>query len=93
MHIVIGMVQDKDVRGVMAMMPKDAIYYFTKASVKRARDEKEMMAIGHEMGLKGECYPNVKTAFKSAKESAQNDDFIFVGGSSFIVADLLSTLI
>lgn len=90
MHIVIGMVSDKDIRGVMAMMPKNARYYFTKASVKRARDEKEVKAVGKEMGLHGECYPDVKTAFEKARENAQKDDFIFVGGSSFIVADLLA---
>lgn len=92
MHIVIGMVSDKDIRSVMAMMPKDAVYYFTKASVKRARDEKEVKAIGESQGLKGECYPNVETAYKKALENAEKDDFIFVGGSSFIVADLLTML-
>ena len=93
MHIVIGMVNDKDITSVMAMMPKDAIYYFTKASVKRARDEHEVKTIGEEAGLHGECYKDVKTAFEVARKSADENDFIFVGGSSFIVADLLSTFI
>ena len=93
MHIIIGMVNDKDIRSVMAMMPTDATYYFTKASVKRARDEHEVKAIGEEAGLEGESYNDVKTAFESARKNADKDDFIFVGGSSFIVADLLSTFI
>lgn len=92
MHIVIGMVNDKDINGVMAMMPKNATYYFTKASVKRARDEKEVKTIGESHGLTGDSYPDVKSAYEAALENAEKDDFIFVGGSSFIVADLLTML-
>jgi dihydrofolate synthase / folylpolyglutamate synthase len=92
MHIIIGMVNDKDINSVMAMMPKGAVYYFTKANVKRARNEKEVKTIGESYGLTGECYQDVKSAYKKAIENADKDDFIFVGGSSFIVADLLSML-
>src|SRR5574344_333200 len=92
LHIIIGMVNDKDINGVMSMMPKNAIYYFTKANVKRARDEKEVMEIAKKFNLKGICFPSVKTAYKTALSKAGKDDFIFVGGSSFIVADLLTYL-
>ena len=85
-----GMVNDKDVNGVLAMLPKDAIYYFTKASVKRAMDEKQLEALGKEHLLQGRSYTDVVTATKTALEEAEEDDLIFVGGSSFIVADLLS---
>ena len=90
LRIVMGMVNDKDINGVLAMLPKDAIYYFTKASVKRALDEKQLEALGKEHFLQGRSYPNVITATKAALEEDEEDDLIFVGGSSFIVADLLS---
>lgn len=90
LHIVIGMVNDKDIKGVMALLPKDAIYYFTKASVKRALDEEELLKLGSTFGLKGESYPDVASAVRSAQEKSLPEDFIFVGGSNFIVADLLT---
>ena len=91
LHIIIGMVSDKDIRTVLAMLPKDAIYYFTQASVKRALPVEEFAKIAREAGLKGEEYPNVETAIKKAQENARKDDLIFVGGSTFIVADMLKT--
>ena len=84
------MVNDKDVSGVLAMMPKDAIYYFTKASVKRALNEEELTLLGQTYSLEGNSYPNVISATISALEDATEEDVIFVGGSSFIVADLLA---
>ena len=92
LHIVMGMVNDKDISGVLAMLPKDAIYYFTKASVSRALNENEVKRLAGEAGLEGNTYPSVKDAFEAAQTSAYPDDFIFVGGSTFIVADLLSIL-
>lgn len=89
LHIVIGMVNDKDVSGVLALLPKDALYYFTKASVKRALPETELQNLALPYGLHGNTYPDVEAAVAAAKEKANTDDFIFVGGSSFIVADLL----
>jgi len=91
LHIVIGMVNDKDISGVLAMLPQDATYYFTKASVNRALDEHEVQRLAKEVAeLKGDAYPTVKEAFEAANANAQEDDFIFVGGSTFIVADLLA---
>lgn len=89
LHIVMGMVSDKDVSGVLTLMPKEATYNFTKASVKRAMDEQHLKALGEKHGLHGESYPDVATATKAALETATEDDLIFVGGSCFIVADLL----
>lgn len=89
LHIVMGMVNDKDISGVLAILPKDAIYYFTKANVKRALSEKELQSMALQSDLHGNTYPNVETAVTAAKEKAGKNDFIFVGGSSFIVADLL----
>ena len=90
LHIVMGMVNDKDISGVLAMLPKEAIYYFTKASVNRALHENEVQRLANEAGLEGNTYPNVEEALKAALGAAHPDDFVFVGGSTFIVADLLS---
>ena len=90
MHIVFGMVDDKDINTVMDMLPKEADYYFTKASSKRAINEDKVLQIGQEKGLNGTSYPTVKEAFKAAKDNAAEDDFIFVGGSSYVVADFLA---
>lgn len=90
LHIVIGMVNDKDISGVLALLPKDAVYYFTKATVSRALSETEVQRLAGEAGLEGKTYPSVREAVKAAQASASPDDFIFVGGSTFIVADLLS---
>lgn len=91
LHIVMGMVNDKDIRGVLALLPRDAYYYFTKASVKRALPESELARLANAAGLQGECYPDVPTAVRAAQEKSLPEDFIFVGGSSFIVADLLAS--
>lgn len=90
LHIIIGMVNDKDISGVLALLPKDAIYYFTKATVKRALTEDELCKLASAMGLQGSCYPDVPSAVQAAQEKSHPEDFIFVGGSSFIVADLLA---
>lgn len=90
LHIIIGMVNDKDVSGVLALLPKDATYYFTKASVKRALPEEELCKLAAKAGLQGSCYPNVPAAVTAAQEKSHPEDFIFLGGSSFIVADLLA---
>lgn len=89
LHIVMGMVNDKDISGVLGMLPQNAIYYFTRASVKRALPENELKELAQQAGLQGQTYPNVKTALEAAKQQSAENDFIFVGGSSFIVADLL----
>lgn len=89
LHIVIGMVNDKDINGVISLLPENAVYYFTQASVKRALPAEEIKKIGNSHGLKGEAYKNVKEALYAAKQNASEKDMIFVGGSTFIVADLI----
>ena len=90
LHIVIGMVNDKDVRGVLALLPREAVYYFTQASVKRALPADQLARLAGEAGLQGEVYPDVPSAVRAAQEKSLPEDFIFVGGSTFIVADLLA---
>jgi dihydrofolate synthase/folylpolyglutamate synthase len=89
LHIIIGMVSDKDVTHVLKLMPHDAQYYFTQASVKRAMPVEQFAAIGKECGLTGNSYPDVATAYANALQNVGNGS-IFVGGSTFIVSDLLS---
>lgn len=91
LHIVIGMVNDKDISGVLALLPKEAKYYFTQASVSRALPAEQLMSMATEKGLKGKSYSNVKNAVKAAIKECLPEDFIFVGGSNFIVADLLAS--
>ena len=89
LHIIIGFVNDKDLSSVLPLFPKDAFYYFTKASVPRALDEYILNKKAGEYGLNGNCYPDVRTAMKAAAEVASGTDMIFIGGSTFIVADAL----
>jgi dihydrofolate synthase/folylpolyglutamate synthase len=84
------MVNDKDIHTVLRLLPKDAVYYFTQASVKRARPADDLKALAEEAGLHGQAWPNVTEALAAAKGDADEKDLIFVGGSSFIVADLLN---
>ena len=89
LHIVIGMVNDKDINGVLDLLPRYASYYFTQASVKRALPADQLREMGKNHNLTGNAYPNVAEAFDSALKNAKEDDVVFVGGSNFIVADFL----
>lgn len=90
LRIVFGMVSDKDITAVLAMLPKNATYYFTQASIKRAMPAAELQEKAAAFGLKGRHYPSVKAALSAARTDSEANDFIFVGGSCFIVADLLA---
>lgn len=90
-HIVFGMVDDKDVDGVLQILPKTGTkFYWAQASTHRAIPVEKLAEIAAKHGLDGKTYHSVKEAFKAANEQAMKDDFIFVGGSSYVVADLLS---
>jgi dihydrofolate synthase/folylpolyglutamate synthase len=89
LHMVFGMVNDKDITPVLAMLPRQANYYFTRASVERALDGETLAQQAAAFGLQGDCYGGVASAIEAAKENADEDDLIFIGGSSFIVADAL----
>ena len=90
LRIVFGMVNDKDINGVLALMPRHATYYFTQASVTRALDSQSLQALALQHGLIGTPYPTVEAATRAALVDAHEEDFIYVGGSSFVVADLLT---
>ena len=91
LHFVIGMVNDKDIEGVLGILPKDAEYYFTQASVQRALSAESLAIKAGNVGLKGVVITDVKEAYRKAQQNATKDDLIFVGGSTFVVADLLKT--
>ena len=90
LRIVMGMVNDKDVTDVLALMPKNARYYFTQASVQRALDASKLRDLARESGLTGRVFRTVAQAVSTAQREASADDLIFVGGSTFVVADLLT---
>lgn len=92
LRMVFGMVDDKDIDTVLQMLPQDAIYYFTQASTHRAIPAEMVSEKASHHGLHGETFQSVTEAYQKAMEDAAKDDFIFVGGSSYVVADLLTGL-
>ena len=92
LRIVFGMVSDKDITNILKMMPHDATYYFTQASIKRAMPAHELKDMAKKENLHGNSYPTVQEALKAAVLDSSTEDFIFIGGSCFIVADLLSAI-
>ncbi len=89
LHMVIGFVNDKNIDGILQLLPKNAEYYFAKASIPRAMDEQLLAQRAKIFGLKGESFSDVKSAIEFSKTKANPNDLIFIGGSTFIVADAL----
>lgn len=89
LHFVLGVVNDKDISNILKLLPKDAIYYFCKASIPRALDENELSAQAKQIGLTGKTFKTVPEALSNANKHAKLHDIIFVGGSTFTVADIL----
>ncbi|MGI6073165.1 MAG: bifunctional folylpolyglutamate synthase/dihydrofolate synthase [Fermentimonas sp.] len=93
LHIIFGMANDKDVDSVMKLLPHNATYYLTRASVDRAMDEHTLANHAESHNLNYSCYSNVDEAIDTATKNADKDDLIFIGGSSFIVSDALAIFI
>jgi len=89
LHFVFGVVADKNPDAVLRLLPTDAVYYFTRADIPRALDEKELAKKAAGFGLNGDSYDSVLEAFNTAKLNAGKDDLIFIGGSTFVVAEIL----
>lgn len=89
LHMVIGMVNDKDIHKILASLPKNAIYYFCQPDIPRARPSVELRDEALKFNLNGNYYQTVADALKSAKSHAKPDDLIFVGGSTFVVAEVV----
>ena len=89
LRIVFGMVSDKDVNSVLELMPQNAKYYFCQASVKRAMPHHQLKRLAKQHNLQGNSYKTVENAYKKALSQSNPNDCIFVGGSTFVVADFL----
>lgn len=89
LHFVFGVVKDKNIDIILSLLPKQAQYYFCQANIDRAMDTKDLTKKSKKSNLNGTSYASVKKAFKAAKKNATKDDLIFVGGSAFVVAEVL----
>ena len=92
LHVVFGMASDKDLDGVLSLLPHEAIYYWTQASVRRATPVQQLAERAASHGLHGLCFDSVSAAYQAAWAEAGPDDLIYIGGSCFVVAGLLSAL-
>jgi dihydrofolate synthase/folylpolyglutamate synthase len=89
LHFVIGVVNDKDISQILAMFPKDALYYFCKPDIPRGLEAESLKQKAESFSLKGVTYPSVKLAFETAQKNAGANDLVFIGGSTFVVAEVV----
>jgi len=89
LHFVIGMVSDKDVFSILHLLPKNATYYFCKPNIPRGMDSEELAEAGFKAGLNGKSYNSVMQALHSARNNASVNDLVFIGGSTFVVAEVI----
>jgi len=89
LHIVLGVVSDKDLKSVLPLFPKDATYYFCKPKIPRGLDASLLVVRALEFGLKGSEYISVDSAYQNALAQASDEDLIFIGGSTFVVAEVV----
>jgi dihydrofolate synthase / folylpolyglutamate synthase len=89
LHMIIGFVNDKELSSILPLFPSDAFYYFTKAAVPRALNELILKAEASKYGLTGDSFTDVKSALDSARKNAKQTDLIFIGGSTFVVAEVV----
>jgi len=89
LHIVFGVVNDKDISSIIDLLPKNTTYYLCKPNISRGLDAKELMRVFNEYGLKGVAYNSVNQAYNQALKNASEEDFIFIGGSTFVVAEVV----
>jgi dihydrofolate synthase/folylpolyglutamate synthase len=89
LHFIFGTVKDKNITEIIKLLPKEAIYYFCAAKIDRAFNASKLQAISLELNLQGNTYNSVKDAFNNAISNYKKDDLIFIGGSTFVVAEIL----
>ncbi len=89
LHIVLGVLNDKDLDEILPLFPKNAIYYFCKPAIPRGLETSILAEKGHYYNLIGEAFNSVSAAYAAALESATKRDFIYIGGSTFVVAEIL----
>jgi len=89
LHIVLGVVKGKDISEILPLFPKNATYYFCKPKIFRGMDENVLAKLFYDYNYKGNVYQSVNKAFNAAKKQAKKNDLIYVGGSNFVVAEIL----
>jgi dihydrofolate synthase/folylpolyglutamate synthase len=89
LHFVFGVVNDKHLAPILQLLPKDATYYFCKPGIPRGLDEQDLQRQAFQAGMKGACYSSVTAALEAARENALENDLVFVGGSTFVVAEVV----
>ncbi len=89
LHFILGMVDDKDITDILNLLPHEAIYYFCKADIPRGLDENILQEAGHKAGLNGKSYSSVREAYNVAVNNADGSDLVFIGGSTFVVAEIV----
>lgn len=89
LHFVLGVVNDKDITNILQLLPKHATYYFCQAKIPRALDVSVLAEKASAVGLSGTAFPTVELAYQAAKKNASTDDMIFIGGSTFVVAEVV----
>lgn len=89
LHFILGMVNDKDIFSILNILPKNAIYYFCKPDIPRGLNENDLAQQAFKAGLNGKAYTSVSKALSSAKNNAAHNDLVFVGGSTFVVAEVV----
>ena len=89
LHFVLGVVNDKDIEEILKLLPGDATYYFCKADIPRGLDAQKLKALAKEAALEGENYDSVKLALEAANQNVLPNDLIFIGGSAFVVAEIV----
>ncbi|MFD1631570.1 bifunctional folylpolyglutamate synthase/dihydrofolate synthase [Pseudopedobacter beijingensis] len=89
LHFVLGMVKDKDIAKVLSLLPQNAVYYFCAPAFERAKPANELAQEASGFGLKGHAYTSISAALEAAKNNATTNDLIFVGGSTFVVAEVV----
>lgn len=89
LHFVLGVVSDKKIEPILNILPKNAVYYFCRPQIPRGLSELELMHKAISSGLKGQAFKSVKSAYKSALKNAKSNDLVFVGGSTFVVAEVV----
>ncbi|PLW98548.1 MAG: tetrahydrofolate synthase, partial [Marinilabiliales bacterium] len=93
LHLVLGVVNDKDAASILQAFPANAAYYFCRASIPRSLDAEELKDTGKKIGLNDcEAFQSVPEAYETALRNCESDDLLFIGGSTFVVADLLEYL-
>ncbi len=89
LHVVFGVVNDKDCSGILKLLPENANYYFCKANIPRAMNADELKIMAEKFSLHGRVFPSVKEALYEAQKNAEENDLVFIGGSTFVIAEVL----